>query len=281
MNDKGLVVDVVQTGQTCLKCTYPMDGQQVFVREDMMLALTRCPECGTAQPLGLVGPDGRAGKRAVRDASKGLLNWVAGICLMIAVISGSVAGLAQSTGFAMGYPLADWIAEHAPSGWSRWSYVPDVWWERTGRERLAQQDMQPSDLIDWLVLTDVLWAVPIAIGSGLWFHAATLHGSRRGRQCLGVLIMLLSSLMIAGYLVATRSWIEDRTASAADLAMNELGWVFALASWVVIAGIVAIGLWRGRVMLRMLVLHLGGPRQRAWASPLFEKSPESVRPEDH
>ena len=263
-------VDVVRDRSCCRRCHYELDGQVVLVREDLPMAMCRCPECGWVQP---VGSSWWWSGRAKKDASCGLFVWVISLTFMTLVIAGSIAGLAQSTGFAAGYPLADWIGQEAPGrGAGRFSRVVDTWWERTGRTRLEASGRGVWDLVDWMVLTDILWAVPMGLLAGVWFQMKFLHASAQGRRVATYLIVIVSIVLLMLYFLMTSVWIEQRDSSAADLAMMEVGFYITGAAWALISAVVIAGLWMGRPVLRLLVTHLGGPRQRAWAGPLFSET---------
>lgn len=275
----GTTLDIVATGQQCLTCSYLLDGQPAFVREDFPIVLTRCPECGLSQP---VGAERRWAQRARRDTSRSLWRWVLAVLFMVLCVSGTVFGLSQSTGYAAVYPLADWMAGANTNGEpSRWDFVGIRWWEREGRDALKAAGLGPWSLVDWWVLTDLLWAIPIGLVAGMWFQARLMHADRRGRMGIWTVIGVLSLSGLIGYLVATESWIETRDNNAVDLAMSVVGWQISLGAWVVTWGTVTLGVWSGRSVLRLVVKHLGGLRQRAWASQLFEKPPDSVRPEEY
>lgn len=269
----GQSVDIVRDGSACRRCRYALDGQVVFVREDLPMAVCRCPECGWVQP---VSSSWWWAGRARKDASRGLRAWVISLAFMTLVIAGCIAGLAQSTGFAAGYPLADWIGREAPGrGSGRFSTVVDVWWERTGRTRLEVSGRGVWDLVDWMVLTDILWAVPMGLLAGVWFQIKLLHASVQGRRVAAYAIVIVSIVLLMLYFLMTSVWVEQRDSSAADLAMMEVGFYITGAAWALISAVVIAGLWMGRPVLRLLVTHLGGPRQRAWAGPLFsETKPE-------
>lgn len=266
----GTTLDIVATGQQCLTCGYLLDGQPAFVREDFPIVLTRCPECGLSQP---VGAGRRWAQRARRDISRSLWRWLLAVLFMVLCVSGTVFGLSQSTGYAAVFPLADWMAgEGSRNAPDRTTFVSARWWEETGRERLGAKEAGPWTMVDWWVLMDLLWAIPIGLVAGLWFQARLMHAGRRGQVAVWAVIGALSLAGLLGYFFATEVWIDTRENDAVDLAMSEVGWMISLGAWVVIWGAVTLGVWSGRTVLRVVVRHLGGPRERTWASPLFPAS---------
>lgn len=97
-----------------------------------------------------------------------------------------------------------------------------------------------------------------------------MHADRRGRIAAWALTGGLSLAGVTAYLVVTDYWIATRTGDAVDLAVWVVGWKISLGARAVIWGVVTLGLFAGRPVLRLVVSFWGGPRQRAWASPLFE-----------
>src|SRR5690606_34839154 len=115
-----------------------------------------------------VGAERRWARRAKRDVSRRLWRWVLSLLFMMVSIAGAVFGLAQSTGYAAVFPLADWIVETSGMR-SRWGLASARWWAREGRGGLSDQGLSPWALVDWSVAWDLLWALPIGWVAGAWF----------------------------------------------------------------------------------------------------------------
>lgn len=267
-------VSTVGFEQKCRECDYSLRGQPVFVRADMDLALVRCPECGTQQPTGRYM---MSGKRAKRNETRDGLIWLLAYALMVCSIAGATGGLAQSTGFASCLKLGKWIGAHAPrrsagfwdrSADSEWGRSDPDWWADGGRALLLERHPGVWSLTDWWVLTDLLWVIPIALGAGAWYRIMMRHATRRGHIAIGGSIMCLSLAVLIGYAGQVTHNIRTGNNYAMDLAFAETGFVVMFGSWVVIAGGVVVGLWRGADVLRFLILHLGGDNRAGWAAAL-------------
>ncbi|MFK7885018.1 MAG: hypothetical protein AB8F26_12650 [Phycisphaerales bacterium] len=246
-----------QVEPRCARCGYSLVEQRVFVQEDLGMSAVRCPECGLGQGIGSDAPP--------RFVTKSVsvwrtFRWLVAASVVIFGTAGAIGGLAQSTGFAASVPLAEWISGQVHRQIYAWTPVQSTWWENNGEARLAASGVSRWTIVDWMVLTDLLWAIPIGLIGGLLYRAVFRNATRRGhRVAIGVilassLIGLIAHNELVKYLISTSQ------GRAMHLAMRESGFVIMYGSWIVVTGCVLLGIRYGGRLLDLLLLHLRGGR---------------------
>lgn len=241
----------------CARCGYSLAEQRVFVQEDLGMRVVRCPECGLGQGVGEDAPP-RWTSRSVSGWRT--VRWLVAALVVVLGIAGSIAGLAQSTGFAASRPLGEFMGYRCPPHAGLWMYVRESWWTDEGQAILAAEGKTAWGMVDWMVLTDLLWAVPIGLVGGLLYRAVFRDATRRGHQIAVGSIVCFSSIGLIAHVEYLKYLVYIHRGQAIDIAIGETGWVIMYGSWVVIAGCVLIGIRYGGRLLDVILRHLrGGP----------------------
>lgn len=172
------------------------------------------------------------------------------------LLSGSIAAMAQSTGFAMSWPYAEVIAQLAPSegaNWGRfWSEVPEERWQQYQATFLASHGGFGA-VTPWLWLTDWFWFIPICFGGAI-AQSILLPGQRVAHR--------MAFIAMCG-IVAAVSWaiyglvFVWSTNYPIALAQREIGCVFAFATVLVGVLISAVAISPARSLLRALLAGIG------------------------
>lgn len=253
-------------------CTYSMEGQPIVLDEGSRLAVVTCPECGRTQP---VGPILRGIKASRRRAALFTYGWVCTVLLTVFGSIGVIAGLAQSTGFAVSVPLARFIAlfyADAQAGDAQptirepmqWNVIGLDWWENEGREAVMGT-LAWNRLADAVVLTDLLWLLLICPPLALLWRAIFSRSSRTTIMSWFVLGVVVGAVGLYGYLSAQPQGVKyhDRGNYAIYLAEAEVGVYVLWGSYAVGLIVLALFIWAAGPALRHVARTIGGVRARA------------------
>lgn len=217
----------------------------------------RCPECGLGQGIGGDAPPPSMA-RAV--SAWRTFRWLVAALVVVLGTAGAIAGLAQSTGFAASRPLGEFIGYRCPPHAGLWMSVRESWWINEGQTILGAEGKTAWSMIDWMVLTDLLWAVPIGLVGGLLYKAVFSDATRRGHQIVAGSIACFSLIGLIAHIEYLKYLVYIHRGQAIDIAIGETGWVIMYGSWVVITGCVLLGIRYGGRLLDVLLLHLRGGR---------------------
>ena len=204
----------------CSSCGYALAGQPVWRLTEVPIDVTRCPECGTVNPVAHEVPHLRTA--GVRHRVRAVLLTLWRLALIIGT-AGALAGLAQATGFSMCVPVT--VAGVGHLGIGPWDPVEvETWREMERSGVLGSSGLGAS--VDWGATTNFVGLLPIiCVAMLLWIP--TFGGTRwwaRG-SIAGVALGATTFLFL--HLASTTWWLAPGTAYPQYLAEQTVGpWVF-------------------------------------------------------
>ena len=241
----------------CVRCGYSLADQQIFVQSELGMEVVRCPECGLAQGIGVHAPP-LSVSRSV--SAWRTFRWLIAACVVVFGSAGAIGGLAQSTGFAASVPLAEWISSRVHHQIYVWTPVGSGWWERTGEAELKAGAVSRWTIVDWMVLSDLLWAVPVGLISGLLYRAVFREATDLGHRVAVGTILVLSLAGLIAHNEFVKYLISTSQGRAMHLAMRESGFVIMYGAWFVVTGCTVAGIRYSGRLLDLMLRHLRGGR---------------------
>lgn len=261
---QGEPIDAARFDTRCMRCSFDLSGLPIILEKHYGMAVVKCPECGGVQPY---GPRFRTIRSEYRRAQTRGCLWLLMLIVLIGATGGALAGLAQSTGFAASVPFAYHISEQYERKAARprrsiFEWVDLDWWEQERATIIGSESW--LSLADWIVLTDLLYYIPICFVAAM-FWRAVLHRSRLLPRILILAVgPILGAIGLQVYFLVTPSLSASGSNYAIYLAEDIVGRPIGWLSYVVGVITFAICYMLCGPLLRVLVSQFGPAGLKVW-----------------
>lgn len=248
-------VNVLTAGRgQCPACEYQLAGCPIVREPHYGLLILRCPECGhVSTPV----PSHLADRMLAKARRTACFWWLLFVAVILAPAA-ALAGLSQSTGFAVSRPYAIAIATtYRVRAEGTWSYQdPSVFCLIPG-DFAATVDGAFFDRaggwvggLDWPALTDLLFAPLICLPAAVLWALLLPHLRRGSLLLLGGAAMALGGVgLTVYYLVPTGPGSSEYAYRLAEL---RCGYLIGAFSYAICAGVFVASLWAARPLTRAL-----------------------------
>ncbi len=263
---EGEPVTTARSGTVCSSCAYDLKGQRVVNEHHYRMNVVTCPECAAVIPY---GPRYRGRRAERRRAEVMSFLWISIVGTIVIGLGASIMALAQSTGYAASIPFAEQISmEHPPPErmirihGSIWDEIPTAWWEQNAA-RVTTAAGGWTRATDWIVLTDLLYYIPISIVFATLWRVMFMHTSRIVCALAMTLAFISGAIFLRVYFLVIAAEMLGTYRYSIHVAEDVVGWPIAWLSYAVGCVTFLSMLPIAGLALRLLATNVAPPSIRA------------------